>query len=213
MSADGPTAWLARTGERGFALTDCVNNGVVALRYAGVGDAQPLTVPEIAAAVETTGARTNVTMVAGTLARFVHDVEVGDVIVATHLETRSVYFGQVTGDYRFEDPSPVPDFMHLRPVEWFGTLDRDTDVPAARRSDIGKQPTIYALADQEYWLERAEAARESTEAVRAPRRAAGPKVPNTGPVAQETPTQVCTSCGLRKAIGIMTDGICRDCLA
>lgn len=211
MSGDGPTIWLARTGERGYALTDCVDAGVVALRYASVGDASTLTVPEIAEGVETPGTRTNTTMVAGMLHRFVHDVEVGDVVITTHLETRSIYFGEVTGDYRFADPSPVSGFLHLRPVDWFGTLNRDTGLPAKRRSDIDKQPTFYALTDQEYWLERAEAAREGTAEVRPPRRTPPPKEASTEGVAQETPSQVCTSCGLRKPSGIITDGICRDC--
>ena len=211
MSGDGPTIWLARTGERGFALTDCVDAGVVALRYDSVPDARDLSIPEIAGAVDTAGTRTNSTMVAGMLHRFVHDVDAGDVVVTTHLESRSVYFGEVTGDYRFADPSPVPGFLHMRPVDWFGKLDRDTDVPTKRRSDIDKQPSFYELTDQDYWLERAEEARTATAEVRPPRRTPGPKAPASAGGPAETPSQVCISCGLRKPSGIITDGICRDC--
>lgn len=211
MSATEPTIWLARAGERGFALTDCVKADVVALRYPAVGDASSLTLAQITETLAEDASPTKATTVAGTLFRFVHDVNPGDVVVTTHLDSRSIYFGEVTGDYRFADPSPVPDFSHLRPVDWFGTLSRDTDVPTKRRSDIDKQPTFYELADQEYWSERAEAARTGTSEVRPPLRTAPPKDATAGGVEVATPTQVCTSCGLRKASGIITDGVCRDC--
>ena len=211
MIADGQTIWLARAGERGYALTDCVAADVVALRHASVGDARDLTVEEIAANIDTAATPTKAAMAAGMLSRFVNDVAVGDVVITTHLETRSVYFGEVTGEYRFADPSPVPGFEHLRAVKWFGRLNRDTDLPKERRSDVDKQPTFYELADQDYWLERSEAARAATSALKPPRRSAAPKEEQVGGIEVPTPTQVCNSCGLRKPSGIITDGVCRDC--
>src|SRR5687768_7902959 len=142
MGDDGaPTAWLARTGEGGFALADCIAAGVVALRYQTVPDASSSSVAEIAAALRDDPDVSSYTAVAKMLARFVHEVAIGDLIVTPHLGTRMVYLGEVTGPYEHREPTPVPTFRHLRTVDWFGSLSRDTDLTADRRRHVDRQPT------------------------------------------------------------------------
>lgn len=212
-----PSLWLARAGEQGYALTDCVTLSVIALRYHTVEDARTLSVPEIAEQLEKAGTRVNLTGVAHMLHEFVHSVAIGDLIVTTHLGTRTVYFGEVTGDYFFADPSPVARFLHLRPVDWWGSLDRDTDLPSDRLRDIDRQPTFYELPDPAWWFERAKLAKANTPQVMPPARTTAPSSSgaSTGsstPKAAVTPTQVCGSCGLRKPAAIIHAGICADCL-
>lgn len=209
-----PRVWLARAGEQGYALTDCVTAGIIALRYHTVADATTLSVAQIATQLDKAGTRVNLTGVAAMLHEFVHSVSLGDVIVTTHLGDRTVYFGEITGGYRYADPSPVAGFLHYRLVDWWGSLSRDTELPADRLRDIDRPPTFYELHDARYWLERAEAARSGTTSVRPPSRTTPSSSYGTGagtPKPTATPTEVCASCGLRKPTAIIKSGICADC--
>lgn len=213
MTGSQDRLWLARTGEGGYALTDCVRAGVVALRYQAVGDAGELTVSQIADGVRAAGTRSDATGVAGMLFEFIHHVRLGDVIVTTHLASRSVFFGAVAGEYEFADPSPVPGFLHYRSVTWWGSLDRDTDIPADRLKVIDRPPTFYRIPDPAWWLDRAHLVREATTRVIPPGRS---KPPTTGPGGSPkkpmaTPSQVCKCCGLRKPTAIIEAGVCGDC--
>ena len=147
-----PRVWLIRTGEGGYALPECVEAGVVALRYTFVGDASSLTVDEITLGVEQAATKRNPRSVAQMLFEFVHSVQIGDIVMTPYQAGREVHFGQVIGEYRFCDPAPVPDLRHLRNVEWWGSFSRDTDIDADRLGDIDRPPTLYALSDQAHWL-------------------------------------------------------------
>lgn len=207
-----PTLWLARTGESGYALADCVDGGVVALRYHTVPDAQTLSIAEIARYVEQAKTRVNNTRVAAMLHDFIHEVRKGDIVATTHLGDRAVYFGEITGPYQWADPPPVPGFFHFREVDWWGSLSRDTDVPADKLSDIDRRETFYRLPNRPYWLERAKITR-STSKVAPPRRMAQPGTSGAGKSNSQasTPTKLCPGCGLTQPAAIVTADGCSDC--
>jgi predicted Mrr-cat superfamily restriction endonuclease len=207
--------WLARTGEGGYALTDCVKREIVALRYHTVGDARTLTVDEIAAAVGEAKTRTALVAVAGMLYEFVHSVQPGDIVVTPHAASRTVYFGEVTGPYEWADPAPVSDLFHFRTITWWGSLDRDTDFSVGRLKDIDRPTTFYELTDRVWWVERAESARVATNRVVPPPRSARPAMGSSGGASTtkrpDVASAVCDVCGLRKPTAIINDGICGDC--
>jgi predicted Mrr-cat superfamily restriction endonuclease len=211
-AARDEAVWLARTGEGGYALAKCMAANVVALRYRTVVDARTLSDAEIEASIARAGTRVSLGTLRAMLERFVYEVEAGDVVVTPHARTRQVFFATVTGDYRYENPSPVFDFLHLRTVEWFGKLDRDTDLTDERRRQIDRQPTFYELPDQPWWRERARLVRtESAQLVlpengpglrlRTPRQAGAPTIA----------TVQCKECFLAKPAAMMAGGICGDC--
>lgn len=205
--------WLARTGEQGYALADCIREGVVALRYSDVPDASSLSVPQIAEGVRRAGTRVNLAGVARMLFEFVRSVRLGDIVVTPHQGNREVYFGEVAGGYRFADPSPVPGFLHLRDVAWWGSLSRDTDIGEDRLVDIDRPPSFYELADRTYWVDQALMAKATTKSVTPPTRSGRPPTGDgRGPGRRtETRSEVCTSCGLLKPVGIIESGVCADC--
>ena len=196
-------------------MRECVQAEVVALRYTYVADASSLTVDEIAVGVEKAATKRHPLRVAQMLFEFVHTVRIGDIVMTPHQVDREVYLGEVTGDYRFCDPSPVPDLRHLRDVEWWGSFNRDTDIAADRLVDIDRQPTLYELSDQAHWLDRVTHAKATAGQVRAPSRVRPPARDGgtgRGTVREASvSTQVCVSCGLHKPAGIIEAGICADC--
>ena len=138
MVAGTATVWLVRAGEGGRAFPACLAAGVVALRYAAVGDARlPVTVdlsPRHRSMLDA----------------FVDAVAVGDTVLTPESRTRLVHVGRVTGPYRFADPSPVPGFRHLRPVSWHDAIPRDA-LPPDRRRTLDRQQTLLLLPDQPWW--------------------------------------------------------------
>lgn len=210
----GPRVWLTRTGEGGYALRECVQAGVVALRYSHVGDATLLSLDEIAEGVKLAGTRSDHRGVARMVYDFVHTIRIGDIVMTPHQADREVYFGEVTGAYQFCDPSPVPGLRHLRKVEWWGSLDRDTDIAAERLADIDRPPTLYALSDQSHWLDRVLRARSTAGAVTPPSPGRPPSGDGGGrgaARAASVATAICNSCGLHKPAGIIESGVCADC--
>lgn len=140
------TFWVARTGEGGTVLPECIAAGVVALRYRTVGDARTATAAEIEAGLAIAGDRTALGRVRSMLEDFVSSVEVGDVVVTPHAPSREVWFGTVTGDYRYDERTPVAGYRHLRDVDWTGSIGRD-HLPAGRRSQVDRPPVLYRLPD------------------------------------------------------------------
>ncbi len=210
MSDESATAWLVRTGEGGYALTDCVIAGVAALRYDTVPDARDLTVPEIAEAVAKGGTKVKLDQVATMLHRFVHEVRDGDLVVTPHAGSRIVYFGTIAGPYDFVDPSPVKDFRHHREVSWFGQLDRD-ELPEERLVDIDRQPTLYELPEQSYWWEVSEEADVAPSALRPPPRSQPKSTGATTARGVDVKHALCEVCGIEKPAQIVVDGVCADC--
>lgn len=204
------TFWVARTGEGGTVLPECIAAGVVALRYRTVGDARTATAAEIEAGLAIAGDRTALGRVRSMLEDFVSSVEVGDVVVTPHAPSREVWFGTVTGDYRYDERTPVAGYRHLRDVDWTGSIGRD-HLPAGRRSQVDRPPVLYRLPDRPWWSALAERV-AATDRRRPPRPPAGGRRPPGGrPAPGLVATAVCPACGLRKAAVGFDGGRCRDC--
>jgi predicted Mrr-cat superfamily restriction endonuclease len=203
------TVWLARTGEGGYALHDCIAHDLVALRYYTVPDASELSQAEIAEHLKKAPTVSDHTGVAGMLVRFVHDVRDGDLVITPHAKERRAFFGRVTGSYRYEAPddAPVKTLLHMRGVEWLGAIDRDT-IPKPRRIEIDQRRTFYAVISTDYWLTRAE---ESTALkLRPPAKALPPEAAKNA-VAAIPPK--CAVCNITISVAEAEVGLCDDCLS
>lgn len=203
-----------RTGSKGYALHECMVNGVVALRYASVPDAASLTAEEIATHLEDdenieAPARVRV---ANMLWQYVHEVQTGDIVVTPHDRDRRVFFGEVTGDYAFTDPSPVPDLRHHRAVRWLGFMERDK-LPSDRLKQIDRPNTVYEVASNEFWLEQARAA--TTDDVEPPKRQDAPTVWKRSSSRTVAPAALddtrCDSCFITVPSSTIVEGRCVDC--
>jgi predicted Mrr-cat superfamily restriction endonuclease len=172
-------AWLTRTGEGGYGLADCIRQGVVALRAADASN------------------------------RFETEVQVGDIVVTPHTEERRVFFGEVTGEYTFEDPAPIPALPHMRTVRWLGDVDRDS-IPAQRRKELDLPSTFYVLASTQDWLDRAALA--TGDHVSAPKtRLAPAAAKEKAAKPAEAETAKCVVCNMTVTPTDVVDGVCDFC--
>lgn len=79
---------------------------------------------------------------AGMLFRFVHEMELGDVLVYPCREDRMIYLGEVTGSYKHV-PSGDRD-PNRRAVRWLKALPRSA-FPAEVQKDFGNRSTLVRL--------------------------------------------------------------------
>ena len=202
-----PTAWLARTGEGGYALADCIANDAVALRYHTVPEASGLTQKEIATYVRNAPTVSDYTGAAAMLGRFIHDVREGDIVVTPHLADGRVFFGEVTGDYFYEKKSRVPDLLHMRAVRWTGAVVRD-DLPEGLLAETDSSAAFYELASSDDWAKQATMAAE-TGAFVPPKKATAPK----GAVGVKVDAAIakCTSCNMTLSPADIENGLCEAC--
>jgi predicted Mrr-cat superfamily restriction endonuclease len=172
-------AWLTRTGEGGFGLADCIRQGVVALKASDT--------PE----------------------RFANEMQVGDIVVTPHAEERRVFFGEVTGEYVFDDAGPIPALPHTRAVRWLGDVARDA-IPAERRKELDFPSTFYVLQSTDDWLQRAAVA--TGDHVSAPKTRLAPAAARAKlPKPVEAATAKCTVCNMTVTPTDVVDGVCDFC--
>lgn len=227
MTDDGaqPTSkrtrvWRIQVGDGNALLGACVRAGVIGLAHEHVGDATELTISEISIGVKAEGvAPEHILSVSGVLFEFVHDARPGDLVVSSHSPSKTIYFGEIAGDYAYGDPAPVPGLQHVRPVTWWGSMPRTSELSSSELAAIDRPPVFARVNDSIPWVERATDVRDRTDVVTPPpsgrtRSAAGttrraPAAPK--PKVQETPSNICTACGLRKPAAIIRDGVCADC--
>ena len=115
------TVWMIRAGRGGAHARRCRDHGVIALGWPCVGDVRDLDLEadEVPAAVQ----------------RFARDLCPGDLVVTPDSPAGEVLVGEVIGDYRWEADSPIPEFRHLRPVEWIDECPRD-ELPARAAATV-----------------------------------------------------------------------------
>lgn len=82
---------------------------------------------------------------AASLYCFVHDVEVGDVILAKEGRKKIVGYGIVTSDYRHNPSYQQGDFYNLRDVEWH-PFEKPVDTPYTMPTGTLFQPSQQSLA-------------------------------------------------------------------
>jgi predicted Mrr-cat superfamily restriction endonuclease len=145
-----PKAWLIRAGEGASALDEMRVAGVIAVRYPQIQtDARTVPSAQIEQLIEESG-RTQPGVRRVRLEWFVHEVAIGDLVVTPDARRGNVWLATVTSDYMYSPTPPVAGYFHWRWVTWLGAIDRD-HLPAARRTEVSRRPTIVRDLDYDWW--------------------------------------------------------------
>lgn len=114
--------WVIRAGIGGSAHHLFLEDGVIALadvrlgnllKIAGTRDA----FYSVYRKLYPDKSRSESAGIGGKFSRFVHAIEVGDLVLYPSLRDKTIYIGQVLGDYLF-DKSDSEGFPHRRTVKW-----------------------------------------------------------------------------------------------
>lgn len=114
------STWGIRAGKKGKAHDLFLDEGVIALEDAELGDLcqlEPDRDSFYSAYRELfpDDTRTGSAGIAGKFFRFAHEIKVGDLVVYPALPNKQVYVGEVVGEYEYVSSSEYP---HQRKVKW-----------------------------------------------------------------------------------------------
>lgn len=134
--------WMVRAGESGYLFEDFEEKNCVAIGWEqDFTDTE--TLEEIKDKLATDpdqrpGALANA---AAMVYKFRHAMESGDKVVTYDPKGREYLLGTIDGDYTY-DPSRIPDYDHIRPVEWKGKVHRD-ELGATSKNTLGSTLTLF----------------------------------------------------------------------
>ena len=80
---------------------------------------------------------------AGQLFRFIHEMQVGDLIAYPDKFERKIYLGEVTGTYVY-DPKKSSDYPNIRSVKWLGSFPR-TQFSQGALYEVGSAMSFFQV--------------------------------------------------------------------
>jgi len=147
MTDQEQTLWGIHAPKGGQADSLFYGKNLIAIGWAKVGDLSALPDREALKAKvaecypeKKAGA---IPMDAGTLFRFVHEMQEGDIVVHPSRRERLIYLGQVTGPYRHA-PDLSERYPNVRPVNWLGKHPR-TRFSQGALYEIGSAVTLFQV--------------------------------------------------------------------
>ena len=210
-----PTAWLIRAGQRSRHARPFADHDVVALGWGdvpGLGDLRTLPAATIRERLLAVPHIASPEQDAAELLAFRGRSPLGDLVVTPDAPAGDVLIGEVTGGYDFQDPSPVGDYRHIRPVRWYGRFDRQL-LPVELGRETAWRRTIRRLGHQNQWRSLAARVRDGEGRPLSAR--GGIDQTRPGPTRPQVARAVrtCGSCGLVKAASqyAVGDDRCVDC--
>lgn len=134
--------WMVRAGESGYLFDEFEAKSCVAIGWEpDITDTDTLEeIKEKLAADpdQRPGALANA---AAMVYKFRHVMEPGDRVVTYDPKSREYLLGTIEGGYVY-DSSRIPDYDHIRPVEWEGKVHRD-ELGATSKNTLGSTLTLF----------------------------------------------------------------------
>lgn len=215
--------WVIRGGEQNRLVDRFVDEGVIAIEFAAVPDAEILTHTEIRRFLvgEATGAALDAQV--GVMTAFVRELAVGDSILVPDPARGEVVVGTVASRYEFHDEVPAELGKHRRTVDWIAR-HQAAGLPAAVQAVVKQKLTLQQHRDAEWsgylrQIRDGELGRDpgdrpagsTSTTTRSSRRspaARAPRVPKKpAPVTQRT----CPGCFLQTHQDRFVGDYCADC--
>jgi restriction system protein len=142
------TIWVIHGGKTGDADSLFLKKNCVALGFAKMGDLSKITSNrdsfKVAVAQTYPDAKPGAIPVnAGQTYRFVHDMQIGDIVVYPSKRDRQIHIGRVEGNYHY-DASQEETYPNMRPVKWLKTLPR-THFTQGALYEIGGAMSLFQL--------------------------------------------------------------------
>ncbi len=153
---EAPVFWGVHAGETGDAHTLFINNKCIALGWDRFGDLSALLPNRDAYKAEYDrvypGTKLGAVRInAGQLFRFVHEMQVGDVVLYSSKTDRQIYIGRITGPYTYQ-PNTGPGYVHRRAVQWLKQVPR-TSISQGALYEIGSAMSLFQVKNYaDEWL-------------------------------------------------------------
>jgi len=141
--------WGIRAGRFGEAETFSLNENMIALGWHELGNLSGLVTREDFkdhyASVFTSASKPQVATSAGQLFRFIHEMEIDDIIAFPGKLDRKIHLAKVTGGYEYK-PHLLEDYPNQRKVKWLNHVPRTTFSQAALY-EMGSSLTVFQISN------------------------------------------------------------------
>ena len=136
---------MIRAGEGGYLVEDFKRTGHVAIGWQGAGDLTGIQTLQQMRERLTEAYPDHkpgwLSTAAGMTYKFRRIVQPGDRVITYDPKRREYLLGTVTGDYEYRSDL-VPDYSHVRKVDWEGRISRDVLSPSSRNT-LGSTLTLF----------------------------------------------------------------------
>lgn len=148
MVEQDTTLWGMHAGRTGDADRLFLKRDFIAIGWAKMGDLSTLDptreafkakVAEVYPDAKLGAIRTN----GGQMFRFVHEMEVGDIVIYPSKKDRHVHLGRIEGPYQY-NPKLEPGYPNLRPVKWLRSVPR-TRFSQGALYEIGSAMSLFQV--------------------------------------------------------------------
>jgi len=146
MNLEKKRLWGLRAGKKGSAHRNFIDDGMVVLADAEMGDLAELEATRDAFYEKYRGlhledTRTGSAGIAGKFFRFAVEMSKGDLVVYPALPDKQIYVGEITGEYSFIAES---DFPHQRSVTWKYVIPK-SEFTTQARYELGAARTLFEV--------------------------------------------------------------------
>jgi restriction system protein len=138
--------WGIRAGKGGEAHQLFIEGGIIALEDAGLGNLHKLNKSRDSfyaayRKIHSDETRAGSAGIAGKFFRFLHQIMVGDLAVYPATKEKTIYIGEITGDYTYLKSSNYP---HRRSVRWTYAISKG-QLSKSAQYELGAARTFFEL--------------------------------------------------------------------
>src|SRR5262249_16400116 len=148
-----PRLWAIALGEGGRHFEDCRNAGIIGIGWAYLGDLRQYPTREAIAAAIQQRRRGDANPTNSSLCnwQFLHDIAIGDLVVAHVGQWRLVGAGIVESDYQYDSSHPLPSQRRVRWVSSDGyDLSKRARVPTKTLTDVSAYRALRTIVAEVY---------------------------------------------------------------
>ncbi len=153
MSKQGPqvkfdtvnSVWVIRAGVGGSADSYFMTENIIVLNDPGLGDLSRIEPNRQAfyrayESIRPDEMRAGISGVGGKFFRFVHEMQVSDIVLYPSLRTHKIYVGEIAGKYLFIKQNA--EFPHQRKVRWITSFPKSSLSDTAKH-ELGAARTLF----------------------------------------------------------------------
>ena len=139
------SAWVIRAGEGGSADSYFMNKHVIVLKDQGLRNLSQIE-PTRQAFYDAYGSikpyetHKAITGIGGKFYRFVHEMQIGDIVLYPSLKMREIFYGKITGKYQYVLKDK--DYPHQRKVQWITSFPKSS-LSKAAQYELGSARTLF----------------------------------------------------------------------
>jgi restriction system protein len=146
MNNHSPTVWVIRAGQMSSAHHLFIKKSLIVLADQGMGNLRLIPKRRSAfysvySSCHSAGSQTEISGIGGKFFRFIHEMNVGDLVLYPCRLDQKIYFGKVTGAY-FYDISKAEEYPHRRKVRWEGSFPKGL-LSESCKKELGAARTFF----------------------------------------------------------------------